>query len=228
MFLPNEFFELSNPVFTPLFNPDKFVWTPLILLEAYLKSQKLGKIDVDIPAGVHLVDPHLISIGKGTVIEPGAYIIGPCVIGENCVVRHGAYIRGNLLAGNGCVIGHDTEVKNSIFLDKAHAPHFSYIGDSILGSGVNMGAGSICSNLKLDNKNVFVYYKGERIDTGMRKFGAIIGDNTRIGCNVVLNPGTILGKHVLCHPNLTVGGYITPNSLIKAESKYFVVPLKQM
>lgn len=225
MFLPKDFFALSNPVLTPLFSLDKFVWTPLMLLEPFLLSHKLGKIETDIPASAHLIDSHLISIGKGTVVEPGAYILGPCVIGENCVIRNGAYIRGNLLTGNGCVIGHETEVKNSIFFDKAHAPHFSYIGDSILGAGVNMGAGSICSNLKLDNTNVSVYHQGERIDTGLRKFGAIIGDNSRIGCNVVLNPGSILGMHVLCHPNLTIGGYIASNSLIKAESKYFVVPL---
>lgn len=226
MFLPNDFFSNINPIIAPLFFPDKPVWTALATLEEYLKAQKLGKIETEIPSGAFLVDAHLISIGKGTVVEPGAYIRGPCIIGENCTVRHGAYIRSTLLTGDGCVIGHDTEVKNAIFFDKAHAAHFSYIGDTILGNGVNMGAGSICSNLKLDTTNISIYYENQKIDTGLRKFGAILGDDCRIGCNVVLNPGTLFGKGVLCYPSINVGGFVASNNILKAQSKYVIVPKK--
>lgn len=226
MFFPNEFFSHMNPKIAPLFHSEKPVWTALQLLEEYLLSLKLGNIEVEIPNGSFLVDSHLISIGKGTVVEPGAYIRGPCVIGENCVIRHGAYIRSTLLAGDGCVIGHDTEVKNAIFFDKAHAAHFSYIGDTVLGYAVNMGAGAICSNLKLDSSNVTVFFDGRKIDTGLRKFGAIIGDESRVGCNAVLNPGTIMGTQVLCHPCLNVGGYIPPKSLLKAETKFTITSRK--
>lgn len=227
MFLPHTFFALANPKIKPLFDPEKSVWSVLPLLHDYLKTLNLGTIDTDIPAGAFLVDSHLISIGKGSVVEPGAYIRGPCVIGENCTVRHGAYIRGDLLAGNGCVIGHDTEVKNAVFFDNAHAAHLSYIGDSILGSGVNMGAGSICSNLKLDNSTVTIFVEGERINTGLRKFGAIIGDESKIGCNAVMNPGTVMGKNVQCYPCINVGGYVPSESIVKSQQKYVIVPKKQ-
>ena len=226
MFSPKEFFSSIPTAFQTLFPLDKPAWMALTLIEAYLKTHSLGKIEVEIPKGVFLVDEHLISIGKGTVIEPGAYIRGPCIIGENCIIRHGAYIRGNLITGKECVIGHGSEVKNAIFFDKAHAPHLNYVGDSILGFKVNLGAGSICSNLKLDNTTVIIHHNNEDVDTGLRKFGAIVGDEGQIGCNAVLNPGTLLGKNVACYPCVNVSGYVESDSIVKGATKSVVLPKK--
>ena len=145
-FSPKVFFHLDDYIHRALFAKITYVWEALNDLERYLKQLSLGKIETEIPAGAILVNPEQISIGKGSVIEPGAYIKGPCVIGERCAVRQGAYIRGLFLAGNDCVIGHTTEVKQVIFLNGVHAAHFAYLGDSILGHRVNLGAGTKCAN----------------------------------------------------------------------------------
>ncbi len=214
---PDYFFDLSEYRHKSLFKPNKFVWLALNELSKYLETLFLGKIEVEVPVGTFLIDSHLISIGKGTVIEPGAYIKGPCYIGENCTIRHGAYIRGNFLAGDNCVIGHDTEVKNAIFLNHVHAAHFAYVGDSILGNDVNLGAGTKCANLKLDNQQVVLYYQNKNIETGLKKIGAVIGDRTQIGCNSVTNPGTFIGQDVLCYPCLNIGGIIDSQSIVKGD-----------
>lgn len=216
---PSYFFDLSSYRHQNLFNDCDRVWQALSNIASYLKSYSLGNIEVPVPEGVYLINPEQISIGKGTVIEPGTYIKGPCVIGENCTIRHGAYIRGNLIAGDYCVIGHDTEVKNGVFLDYAQAAHFAYVGDSILGNRINIGAGTVCANLKLDKRSVAVYYEGERIDTGLRKFGAIIGDDSQTGCNSVTNPGTLLGKSVRCYPCTNFGGFVPSGQTVRPTSK---------
>ncbi len=221
------FFDLSTYRHIALFNTQDYAWKALENLEPYLKTLELGKIEVSIPAGAFLIDSHLISIGKGTVIEPGAYIKGPCFIGNNCTVRHGAYIRGNVLTGDKCIIGHDTEIKHTILLDGVHAAHFAYLGDSILGNRVNLGAGTKCANLKLDNKPITVHGPRQRLDTGLRKFGAIIGDDTQTGCNSVTNPGTLLGKSVWCYPCLNVGGFIPTDSVVQGSANVVIKPKAQ-
>ncbi len=189
-------------------------------LSDYIKSQTLGVLQGTISPSAYLVNPELISIGEGSIVEPGAYIQGPCIIGKHCVVRHGAYIRGNVLTGDNCVIGHDTEVKHSIFLNQAHAAHFAYVGDSILGNGVNLGAGTKCANLKLDQSSITLHGpNNQRVPTHMRKLGAIIGDKSNIGCNVVSNPGTLIGQEVLCYPCLNIDGFIPSRSRIKPATK---------
>ncbi len=170
-----------------------------------------------------MVNPEQISIGEGTIIEPGAYIRGPCIIGKNCQIRHGAYIRGNVIIGDHCVVGHATELKHSILLDHAHAAHFAFVGDSILGNGVNLGAGVRCANLRLDGAPVCVQYGEESFSTGMRKLGAVIGDEAQIGCNVVLNPGTCFGKESRCFPGLTVSGYIEGSKCLRPKQKNSVI-----
>ncbi len=146
----------------------------------------------EVPATAHVSGP--VYIGKNVRIEPTAMIVGPTFIGDGTEVRHGAYIRGNVFAGSQCVIGHATEAKGSVFMDGAKAGHFAYVGDSILGQNVNLGAGTKLANLKLANDEVF--YKcpksGKRTGSGLRKFGALIGDNAQTGCNSVLSPGAIL------------------------------------
>lgn len=221
------FFDLASYQHADLFKNQNFVWTALNQIETYLSTLKLGLIEVDIPEGAFLIDAHLISIGKGSVIEPGAYIKGPCFIGKNCTVRHGAYIRGNLITGDYCVIGHDTEIKNAILLDHAHAAHFAYVGDSILGNRVNLGAGTKCANLKFNKKTIAVLFHGQQVDSGLRKFGAIMGDDAQTGCNVVTNPGTILGKCVNCSPAMNVKGFIPAHSNVKTSAQQVIEPQKK-
>lgn len=216
---PAYFFEINSFEHRQIFNNVEDVWEVLPKIGPYLKGLKLGNIEIEIPNGVHLVNRELISIGAGTVIEPGAYIKGPCVIGKNCTVRHGAYIRGDLIAGDNCVIGHDTEVKNALFMNDAHAAHFAYVGDSILGNRVNLGAGTICANLRLDKGLVHVIVDDKRIETQLKKFGAIIGDDSQTGCNSVTNPGTLLGKNVCSYPCTNVGGFISSDQVIQNEQK---------
>lgn len=213
------FFDFSHFEHNTLFHNDPFPWLVLQKLATYLKEQPLGIIKGIISPAAYLINPEQISIGEGSVVEPGAYIQGPCIIGKDCVVRHGAYIRGNVLTGDGCVIGHDTEVKHSIFLNLAHAAHFAYVGDSILGNEINLGAGTICANLKLDQSPITLRFQEKSIQTQMRKLGAIIGDKTQIGCNTVCNPGTLLGKEVLCNPCLNIQGFIPSRSRIKPSVK---------
>lgn len=220
---PNYFFNLTSFKHANLFKGLSFVWEALTQIEGYLKAINLGNIESLIPDGVFLVDPHLISIGKGTTIEPGAYIKGPCIIGNQCSVRHGAYIRGNVISGDRCVIGHDTEAKNAILLDHAHAAHFAYIGDSILGNHVNLGAGTKCANLKLNSDSVKIEYLEKTIETGLRKFGAIIGDFSQTGCNAVTNPGTLMGQNVICYPCMNIGGFIPSDSLVKTNIQTRIV-----
>jgi bifunctional N-acetylglucosamine-1-phosphate-uridyltransferase/glucosamine-1-phosphate-acetyltransferase GlmU-like protein len=157
-----------------------------------------------------------LSIGKGVLIESGAMIKSPTVIGDCSEVRQGAYIRGYCLTGTGCVLGHVTEVKHAIFLDHAKAGHFAYVGDSILGNHVNLGAGTKLANLRFTDGEVAVKTPQGRVKTGLRKMGAILGDQVQTGCNSVANPGTILGKKSFVLPNATVAsGAHGNNTLIR-------------
>jgi len=224
---PKAFFDLAKFKYAFLFDDCEFVWDAIKKIDAYLDSYKEFKIDVPIPEGVFLENREKISIGIGTVVEPGAYIRGPCIIGENCTIRHGAYIRGHVLTGRDCVIGHTTEVKSSIFLNHAKAGHFAYVGNTILGNDVNVGAGTAFANLKLDDKEIAINVNGQTIKTGLRKFGAIIGDHCQLGCNSVTNPGTVLGKNVWGYPCLNLGGFIPAESIVKPSEKAIIVPKKQ-
>lgn len=157
-----------------------------------------------------------IAIGKGVLIESGAMVKSPTVLDDCCEVRQGAYVRGYCLAGKRCVLGHTTEIKHSIFLNDAKAGHFAYIGDSILGNNANLGAGTKFANLKMIKGNVIIRCNGDRIDTGRRKFGAILGDECQTGCNSVTNPGTIFGKQCMLLPNTTSpAGFHKARSLIR-------------
>lgn len=212
---PDYFFDLTDSSHAALFDGCKFVWEALPRIEKYLHGLPLGKIEVEIPPSVTLVHPELISIGEGTVVEPGAFIRGPVHIGKNCEIRHGAYIRGRLITGDNVIIGHATETKNCLLLDGAVAAHFAYLGDCLIGNRVNLGAGTKCANLKLDGANVVVRYHEERINSGLRKFGAIIGDESSVGCNSVPNPGTLMGKEVRAFACTNFGGFIPSTSVVR-------------
>ncbi len=164
--------------------------------------------------GAYLFDDRII-IGNSTVVEPGALLKGPVVIGKKTEVRQGAYIRGDCLVGDGCVVGHTTEIKGSIMLDGAKAGHFAYIGDSILGNDVNLGAGTKLANLKMIKGNVVISAGRERYDTGRRKIGAVLGDRTETGCNSVTSPGTLMGRRSIVYPAVPVpGGYFPGRTII--------------
>lgn len=217
------FFNLDDFAHNSLWKKGEPVWSPLKELKNYFTN--VGKIEIEVPSTVHLIHPELISIGAGTVIEPGAMIQGPCIIGKNCTIAHGAYIRPFVILGDGCTVGHSAEIKHSILLNKAAVTHFSYVGDSIIGNKANLGAGVKCANLRLDKAEVSVRFENAQWKSGLRKFGAIIGDEAQIGCNCVLNPGTILGKQTICHPLLNLSGYVPPRSFVKGAKETIIEPM---
>ena len=159
-----------------------------------------------------------VWVGEDVVISSTATINGPAIIGKGTEIRPGAYIRGNVITGQNCVIGNSTELKNCILLDKVQVPHYNYVGDSILGNHAHMGAGSICSNLKSDGKNI-VIHGDEEIETGMRKIGAILGDNADIGCGCVLNPGTVVGKNTSVYPLTSLRGVYPADCIVKSQKE---------
>ena len=156
-----------------------------------------------------------VWIHKTAKIYPNNYIEGPCIIGPNTQVRPGAFVRGSALVGEDCVVGNSTELKNVILFDHVQVPHYNYVGDSILGYHSHMGAGSITSNVKADNKNVVIKGEGISIETGTRKVGAFLGDYADVGCNAVCNPGTVVGRHTNIYPTTCVRGVIPADSIMK-------------
>ena len=154
-------------------------------------------------------------MGNNVNVAPTAVVTAPCIIGHNTEIRHCAYIRGHAVIGNHCVIGNSTEVKNAVLFDRVHIPHFNYVGDSILGKGVHLGAGTILSNLKSDGTNVKVRTPDGTWETNMRKFGALIGNNAEVGCNCVINPGTVIGKDSRIYPLNSLRGFIPEGHIYK-------------
>lgn len=166
-----------------------------------------------------------VWIAKDAVIFPNNYIGGPCIIGHKTEVRPGAFVRGSALVGDNCVVGNSTELKNVILFDNVQVPHYNYVGDSILGFKAHMGAGSITSNVKADKKLVVIHNQGEELETGRKKVGAMLGDGADIGCNSVLNPGTVVGRGSNVYPVSCVRGVIPENSIYKEASKIVVKSL---
>ncbi len=223
--IPDEtdlFFSLKDFAHRTLWKEGDPVWGALHQLKNYVDIWA-HKIEVKVPSGVHLERPELITIGTGTVIEPGVFIQGPCIIGKNCVIRHGAYIREYSVFGDGCAVGHSAETKHSIFFDACAVTHFVYVGDSIIGNLVNIGAGVKCANLRLDRKEICI----DKIKTGLKKLGAILGDRVQIGCNCVLNPGTLIGRESICHPLVNISGYVPPRSIVKVSRSFRIEPQQE-
>ncbi len=165
-----------------------------------------------------------VWVHKSAYVYPSAYLGAPCIIGPESEVRHCAFIRASALIGRGCVVGNSCELKNVILFDKCEVPHYNYVGDSILGFHAHMGAGSVTSNVKSDRKLVVVHNGEENIETGLKKFGAILGDYSEIGCNSVLNPGTVVGKESRVYPTSCVRGVVPEKSIWKVDGS--VVPIK--
>ena len=218
MFNPTEFLDLADFAHAPVFQGVEPVWEVLTKLEDYiLETRGLAGRDVAEAAlqPGSVLEGYPIIVGSGSIVEPGATIKGPALIGSNTIVRQGAYIRGPVLIGDNCLVGHASEVKGSIMLNGSKAPHFAYVGDSILGNRVNLGAGTKISNLRVLPGAVRVKQGDESWDTGLRKFGAVLGDDAETGCNAVLNPGTLIGPRSIVYPNCTVGGVIPPDTIVK-------------
>lgn len=219
---PYAFFELDSFAHRDLFDGIAYVWEALNRVEGYLAERLEPKIAGEIEEGAW-VDSN-VYLGPGALVERGAWVQGPAIIGAGSVVRHGAFIRGNCVVGEDCVIGHATELKRAIMLDGSHAPHFNYVGDSILGAGVNLGAGTKLSNFKNDGTEIVVRTPSGPINTGMRKFGAVLGDRVRTGCNSVMSPGTLVGPGSAVYPNAVLRGVYPPASVIKLRQRIEIVP----
>ena len=218
-FPPAEFLDLTQTEHAALFEGATNAWEVLPRLKDYLaaqlKPENRGRM-IGTPA-----IGERVFIGEGTVIEPGAYIKGPAWIGAGCEIRHGAYIRENVIVGAGSVIGNSSEIKNSILFAKCQVPHFNYVGDSMLGARVHLAAGVIVSNLKLNGTTIDVRAPGEVVSTGLRKFGALIGDDAEVGCQAVLNPGSVLGRRALIYAGVSWRGVLKAGSIAKSADHVF-------
>ena len=207
-------FNLEKTVAKPLLEGFEHPWEALPKIKEFIIS--LGK---SLPKDRFDEVSENVWIAKSATIFPSAHIAGPCIIDEEAEVRHCAFIRGSAIIGKGCVVGNSTELKNCILFDNVQVPHFNYIGDSILGYKSHLGAGAITSNVKSDKTPVTVATDDGKIETGLKKFGAMVGDYTEVGCNSVLNPGTVLGRNCTVYPTSCVRGYIKENHIYKTGGK---------
>ena len=217
MFRPADLLDLKQFAYPELFAGATNVWEALRRLPEFV-LQHLHPGNLGAVTGAAFIG-EAVFIGKGTTVEPGAVIKGPAIFGANCQIRSNAYIRENVIVGDGCVLGNACEFKNSVLFNGCQVPHFSYVGDSILGAKAHLGAGVILSNVKSVAGNV----KVETEDTGLRKFGAILGDGADIGCNCVLSPGTIIGRHSILYPNILWRGVCPPDSIVKLRQQQEVI-----
>ena len=220
MFKAADLFDLTQTEHAVLFDGCDFAWEALKKIEPYLAKIARQNPPKRFP-GASIGDR--VIIGEGTIVEPGALIKGPAIIGKNCQIRHNAYLRENVIIGDDCVIGNSSELKNALLFNGAQAPHFNYVGDSILGHKAHLGAGAKISNLKLFPGNIEVEVDGVPRDTGLRKFGALMGDHAEAGCNAVLNPGSILGRGAVVYPNIFWRGILPANMIVKNKAEMEVV-----
>ncbi len=211
-----ELFDLTRTVAGGYLKNFNYPWEALTGLKDFILilGKSLGGDYIEISSDVW--------VHKSASIDKSSYICGPCIIGENTQVRHCAFIRGGALIGKDCVVGNSTEIKNSVLFDAVQVPHYNYVGDSILGYKAHLGAGAITSNVKSDRTPVTVKGDGCTIATGLKKLGAMIGDGVEVGCNSVLNPGTVVGKNTNIYPLTRVRGIIPADSILKNNGEIAV------
>ena len=214
-----DLFEHIPPHLRRLFESCEYPWQIVARISEYINEILKNGIE----GYSHYSDG--VLVGKGASISPSAHISPPTIIGDDCEIRVGAYIRGNVILGRGVVVGNSTELKNCILLDGAQAPHYNYVGDSLLGARAHLGAGAICSNLRSDGREVIVRADQSYL-TGMRKLGAMLGDRAEIGCGCVLNPGTIIGKNSRIYPLTSVRGIVPPDCIMKSPNEIVSIKAK--
>jgi NDP-sugar pyrophosphorylase family protein len=225
-FSPGEYLDMEQTDHHALFDNATNVWDALKQISTYLQFRLKPAF-----RGKLIGKPFIsgaVFVGEGTVIEQGAMIKGPAWIGEGCEIRNGAYIRENVIVGNGSVLGNSCEFKNCIIFNEAQIPHFNYVGDSIIGYKGHLGAGVILSNVKLDKSEISVSSGGGFIPTGLRKFGAIIGDRAEIGCNSVLSPGSLIGRDTILYPGSQWRGVAPARSIAKLKQTFEVVKRRDL
>ncbi len=220
----SEFFALPTSLvrFVPFFRADASPWEWLKQIGAALEAAEFGTNELKIPPGVHVEGR--VWLHASVKLPAYATIIGPAYIGAKTEIRPGAFIRGNVIVGEGCVLGNASEFKNCLLLDGVQAPHFNYVGDSILGNGAHLGAGVICSNLRLDRGEVLVRLPAGAVKTGLKKFGAVLGDKAEVGCNAVLNPGCLLGPGALVMPCTAFSGYLPAGTIARNQQAVITRP----
>ena len=209
----SELYDLSHTLAAPLLSKYEFPWEALPHIKEFVieLGKTLSPDEYENPA-------ENVWIAKNAKIAPSATVSAPCIIGKDTELRTGAFIRGSVIVGDGCVVGNSCELKNAILFDCVQVPHFNYIGDSVLGYRSHTGAGAITSNVKSDKTLVTVKGEGgEAIPTGLKKFGAMLGDYVEVGCNSVLNPGTVIGRNTNIYPLSSVRGTVPPNSIFKGQ-----------
>ena len=209
-----ELYSLENTIASNIFDGIEYPFEVLPKISEFIKL--LGKT---LDKNIFEEKDENIWIAKSAKVAPTASITGPCIIDEDAEVRHCAFIRGNAIVGKGAVVGNSTELKNVILFDKVQVPHYNYVGDSVLGYRSHMGAGSITSNVKSDKTLVVLNTPDGKIETGLKKFGAMLGDCVEVGCGSVLNPGTVIGKNSNVYPLSSVRGCIKPDSIYKKQGE---------
>lgn len=213
MFRPGDLLDLERTAHRALFEGCTFVWEALRQLKEYVDAEVRPALHNRCD-GVAYIGTH-VFIGEGTVVEDGAMIKGPAIIGRNCQIRHNAYIREYVLIGDGCVVGNACELKNAVLFDDCQVAHLSYVGDSILGHKAHLGAGVILSNVRSLPGPICIRVGEQVFDTGLRKLGALVGDGAEVGCNVVLNPGSVIGRRSVVYPGVCWRGVLPPDSIAK-------------
>ncbi len=205
-------FKQNHSIAPTIFDGIDYAWEALPRIKDFIKE-----LAQHLPGDFERIAEN-VWVGKGTEIDDSVRIKGPAIIGYDCAIRHTAYIRENVIIGNGVVVGNSTELKNALLFDKVEVPHFNYVGDSILGYKAHLGAGVILSNLKSAKDNIRIAVEPDKvIDTGLKKFGALIGDFAEVGCNAVLNPGTIIGKESIVYPLTMVRGIVPEMHILKND-----------
>lgn len=224
MLNPETFFDLSKTNHKSIFDGVEFVWDAIKKIHNYIIENLEPKINGEVMPGAW-VDKN-VFIDEGTVVELGAMIKGPAIIGKNCQIRSGAYIRGDLIAGDNTVLGNSCEFKNVLLFDGANIPHLSYVGDSIIGFKSHLGAGAKIANTKLIRETIKLRINDKIHDTGLLKFGVILGDTSDIGCNAVINPGSIIGKNCVIYANVAWRGYLPAERIVKLKQSQNIVERK--
>jgi NDP-sugar pyrophosphorylase family protein len=218
---PEWYFDLARTRHRELFEGRRYVWEVLKELENYVRDNARREFRGQVSPGAWVVGD--VFVGDGARIEPGAVVLGPAIIGEGCEIRSHAYIRPFVVVGEDSIVGHCCELKNCFIFPEAELPHFSYVGDSILGWHSHLGAGAMLSNVKLNGEPIHVHVGGQAIPTHLEKFGAILGDEVEVGCNTVLNPGTLVGPRTIILPGLSLRGFFGSDKFIKSNDPEGVV-----